>query len=301
VIVLTRVQYWSKKISLLLTQQINMESDNGTITYEPLAGSSSPVVALASSEVQLADEIDIGVLPKVEEEVSKELSGFDSASSVDASEEFAPNLDKIDNQQDKSNDDKIINQHHGRESGIIPTSTDRRNEFANSNPKLNESQASFRVEWTVEQMNSNFAQQSWYREFRDSINNVRYRCGMVVNNKRVQTGIIIMISINAIMMGLATFDFVKDDPVMNYRFELVDKAFLIIFTIELGLQFIYHGFRLLLDGWLVFDLIIITVSWSFASVQIVRAFRIFRALRLVTRIKIMKNLILGTYWAVATS
>ena len=64
---------------------------------------------------------------------------------------------------------------------------------------------------------------------------------------------------------------------------------------ELGLQFIYHGLRLLLDGWLVFDLIIIVTSWSFASIQIIRAFRIFRALRLVTRIKILKHLVLGTF------
>mmetsp|Transcript_24619 Transcript_24619/g.58397 ORF Transcript_24619/g.58397 Transcript_24619/m.58397 type:complete len:452 (-) Transcript_24619:23-1378(-) len=151
------------------------------------------------------------------------------------------------------------------------------------------------MEWTVEQMNSNFAQRSWYRETRDTINNLRYRCGMIVNNKHVQTVIVIMISINAIMMGLATFDFVKDDPVMSHRFEIVDKVFLSIFTVELGMQFIYHGLRLLLDGWLVFDLIIITVSWAFAEFQIIRAFRIFRALRLVTRIKIMKNLILALF------
>ena len=82
---------------------------------------------------------------------------------------------------------------------------------------------------------------------------------------------------------------------MHRIFELVDKVFLIIFTVELGLQFIYHGWRLLLDGWLVFDLVIILTSWSFASVQIIRAFRIFRALRLITRIEVMKNLVLGEF------
>jgi len=82
---------------------------------------------------------------------------------------------------------------------------------------------------------------------------------------------------------------------LDYAFETTDKVFLIIFTVELGLQFIYHGFQLLLNGWLVFDLIIILTSWSFSSVQIIRAFRIFRALRLVTRIKIMKNLILALF------
>jgi hypothetical protein len=44
---------------------------------------------------------------------------------------------------------------------------------------------------------------------------------------------------------------------------------------------------------LVFDLVIIVTSWTFSQVQIIRAFRIFRALRLITRVKVMKNLVLG--------
>jgi hypothetical protein len=118
---------------------------------------------------------------------------------------------------------------------------------------------------------------------------------MFVNDGHVQFFIIVLISINAIMMGLSTFQFVKEDEQLDYIFELVDLVFLIIFSVELFLQFIYHGWRLILDGWLVFDLIIIVTSWTFSSVQIIRAFRIFRALRLVTRIKIMKDLVLGTF------
>jgi Ion transport protein len=142
-------------------------------------------------------------------------------------------------------------------------------------------------------ISASYDQRSWFRECIDAVNQFRYHCGMVVNNSYVQLLIILLIGVNAIMLGLATFDFIKLDPHLNQAFETTDFVFLIIFTIELGMQFIYHGFRLLLDGWLVFDLIIVVSSWSFASVQIVRAFRIFRALRLITRIKILKHLILG--------
>ena len=131
------------------------------------------------------------------------------------------------------------------------------------------------------------------REILDSINTIRFNCGMLVNNKKVQYLIIMLIGINAIMMGIATFDFVKEDERVLETFEIVDKTFLIIFTVELALQLIYLGWRILLDGWLDFDLLIIITSWSFSSVQIVRPSRIFRALRLVTRIKIMKNLLVG--------
>ena len=166
----------------------------------------------------------------------------------------------------------------GKESGEGP---DADNENSNR---------SFGLDWPMDQ---NGHQRDWFREVLDSINQFRFNCGMLVNNGHVQFFIVILICINAIMMGIGTFDFVKDNPKVDNAFETVDLIFLIIFTIELGLQFIYHGWRLILDGWLVFDLIIIVTSWSFSSVQIIRAFRIFRALRLVTRIKIMKNLILG--------
>jgi hypothetical protein len=109
----------------------------------------------------------------------------------------------------------------------------------------------------------------------------RYKCGQIVNNEKMQFFIISLIAINAIMMGLATFNFVKTNVKVSDAFEIVDKIFLVIFTIELAMQFAYNGWRLLLDGWLVFDLVIISVSWGFNSVTIIRAFRIFRALRLV--------------------
>jgi hypothetical protein len=156
-------------------------------------------------------------------------------------------------------------------------------------------QTSFRVDWSTESLHYFTGHRYLFREFLDHCNQFRYNCGMLVNYGHVQFFIIFLIAINAVMMGIGTFDFVTDNPQVQGIFELVDKIFLILFTVELGLQFIYHGWRLVLDGWLVFDLVIIVTSWSFSSVQIIRAFRIFRALRLVTRIKIMKNLILGKY------
>lgn len=133
------------------------------------------------------------------------------------------------------------------------------------------------------------------RQAMDTINQFRMNCGKFINNDYVQFFIVALIAVNAIMMGIGTYDFVRNDDHLSNIFETIDLTFLIIFTVELCVQFIFHGLRLLLDGWLVFDLVIIVTSWSFSSTQIIRAFRIFRALRLVTRIKVMKNLILGSY------
>jgi Ion transport protein len=128
----------------------------------------------------------------------------------------------------------------------------------------------------------------------DCFQHCRIMAGKFVNSDHVQTIVVALIAVNAIMMGVGTFPFVNDNPSVNAAFDTVDTVFLIIFTVELGAQFCYRGYRLLTDGWLVFDLIVILMSWCFASVQIIRSFRIFRALRLITRIKVMKNLVLGT-------
>mmetsp|Transcript_781 Transcript_781/g.1226 ORF Transcript_781/g.1226 Transcript_781/m.1226 type:complete len:562 (+) Transcript_781:2-1687(+) len=127
------------------------------------------------------------------------------------------------------------------------------------------------------------------------MNEYRLFAGKVVNDERMQLFIVILIAINAIMLGLGTFKFVQDDETTLAIFEGIDKFFLVLFTVELGLQFLYRGWTLIKDAWLLFDLFIITLSWVFSNVQIIRAFRIFRALRLVTRIKVMKNLILAMF------
>lgn len=121
----------------------------------------------------------------------------------------------------------------------------------------------------------------------------RYQCGMIVNNSTVQLFILSLIAINALMMGIATFDFVMENERVDVIFEKVDRAFLIVFSVELAMQFVYHGWRLFADGWLLFDLVIIATSWAFANAQIIRAFRAIRAMRLITRVKVMQNLVIG--------
>lgn len=130
---------------------------------------------------------------------------------------------------------------------------------------------------------------------KNKIHNVRQLSGKIVNDTRSQFVIILLIAINAIMLGIATYPFVKDNPQTSHRFEVTDMVFLIIFTVELGMQFIYRGFHLFLDGWLIFDFVIIVTSWSFSEVQIIRAFRIFRAFRLVTRVKVLQNLVTALF------
>jgi Ion transport protein len=149
----------------------------------------------------------------------------------------------------------------------------------------------------------------------NNISLFRSSCGKFVDSNAVQWLVVLMIIANAIMMGVATFDFVEKSADISKAFETADLVFLVLFSIELLLQFIAHGvIGVLSNGWMCFDTIIIVASWSLAHLQVARAVRIIRAIRLATRLEalrgillalvkvspsvtaIMALLLLGTYW-----
>jgi len=117
--------------------------------------------------------------------------------------------------------------------------------------------------------------------------------GSSVNNALVQLFIIILIVANAILMGVSTTERVRNDLPLAKVIDNVDRAFLLIFTVETAMQLYYFGFALFLDWWLVFDLVVVFVSWGSARYQVFRSFRIFRGFRLVTRVKPLRDLVLA--------
>ena len=130
-------------------------------------------------------------------------------------------------------------------------------------------------------------------EFSDNLSvpglvRLRLLCGAIVNHTWVQHFIIFLTVVNAVMLGVATYDFVKENSTLNSAFATTDMIILIIFTIELGMQLLYHGYNFIKSGWLVFDFVIVIVSWSAASLQ---AFRILRVLKLVSRIKSLRDVV----------
>jgi len=131
----------------------------------------------------------------------------------------------------------------------------------------------------------------------------------------IDTPIIILIILNALQMGLGTFDFVTQNPKVEEAFETVDQVFLVIFTVEVSLNFIHYirldrvqvssvgkfsfeehslredAERLENRAWLYFDASVVICSWAFASLSIIRAFRILRILRLISKVESLKNVV----------
>ena len=184
---------------------------------------------------------------------------------------------------------------------------DANDDSENNNNNNNNHQSSSDDDDDEEEANSKPSKQPPYRSngsclrtLAAMLNDFRLFCGRVVNHERVQLVIVLLIIANALLMGVATFDFVTENEHVARAFEITDRAFLIVFTVESALQLFYYGWYLFQDAWLVFDLAIVLLSWSLESLQVIRAFRVFRALRLVTRLSVLKNLLLAIF-AVAPS
>jgi hypothetical protein len=139
-----------------------------------------------------------------------------------------------------------------------------------------------------EENNHNLLSPSARSKVFKGFNRYRLICGKIVNDYRVQQMIVFLIVLNALQMGLSTFDFVDENPEIKNVFEKLDLAFLIVFTVEIVFQLIYHGYHLFQDGWLFFDFIIVIMSWSLTGMQV---FRTLRTLRLIARVESLKKLI----------
>jgi hypothetical protein len=124
------------------------------------------------------------------------------------------------------------------------------------------------------------------------INKWRLCCGTFIEHVWTQTIVSILIIANVAILGLVTFDLA--DSAIDVL-DKIDLALLIIFTIELTMQFIYRGYTLFLDGILLFDLLMTVISWVAlsSSVHALKSLRILRAFRLGTRFKTIRTLVMA--------
>ena len=113
----------------------------------------------------------------------------------------------------------------------------------------------------------------------------------IIENKYFVTFVTIVIIINAITLGLETSPEIKAE--FGVILSLIDKIALTIFTIELITKILVYKLRFFKDGWNVFDFLIVAVSLIPASgpFSVLRAFRIFRTLRLLSIVPSMKRII----------
>ena len=119
-----------------------------------------------------------------------------------------------------------------------------------------------------------------------------------IESRFINIFITLVILINAITLGLETSEELvsKIGNMLIY----VDKIALSIFVIELLIKLFVYRLSFFKSGWNVFDFIIVTIALIPTSgpLSILRAFRIFRALRLLSMVPSMKKVIQAMFYAI---
>ena len=110
--------------------------------------------------------------------------------------------------------------------------------------------------------------------------------------------VIILISINAVTLGLETNDFVMEN--IGAALLAFDAAVLSFFVIELLAKLFVYRTRFHHDPWNVFDLIVVTIALlpATGSLAVLRALRILRVLRLVSAVPSMRRVVMALLAAI---
>lgn len=112
-----------------------------------------------------------------------------------------------------------------------------------------------------------------------------------VHSRTVQNIVIVVILVNAAILGLETVPFLHE----HYGAVLViaDKVCLAIFVVEIALKLYAQHLRFFTSAWNVFDFIVVAISLipGADSFAVLRALRVLRVLRLVSAIPSLRRVV----------
>jgi voltage-gated sodium channel len=120
---------------------------------------------------------------------------------------------------------------------------------------------------------------------------LRARVRRFVESRPFQRTIIVLIVLNAIVLGLETSPAVVAQ--WGSLLSLADRAMLAVFVVELLLRLFAHRAAFFRDPWSVFDLLVVGIALLPASgpLAVLRALRVLRVLRLVSASKSMRGVV----------
>ena len=116
-----------------------------------------------------------------------------------------------------------------------------------------------------------------------------------VYNKNIQISILVLITLNAISLGLETNKSLS--PSFLFALEIFDNFALYVYVLELTLKHIASGFKFWKNGWNIFDFFVVVIAFvpAGSSMSVLRGFRIIRVLRLLSSIQALRSIILGLF------
>ena len=124
-------------------------------------------------------------------------------------------------------------------------------------------------------------------------NSWRTRLGDWIAQPKVERVLILLILINALILGLETF------PAIMERYgtilKTLDAVILAVFVVEIFLRIVAHGFRFFKDPWSLFDFAVVAIALVPASgpLAVLRTLRVLRVLRILTLMPSMRKVVHG--------
>ena len=120
---------------------------------------------------------------------------------------------------------------------------------------------------------------------------LRERIGVFVESPKAQRFIMALIVLNAVTLGLETVPSVV--AAYGPWLKTFDAIVLSIFVIEILGKLLYRGWRFFLDGWNVFDFVIVAIALIPASgpFAVLRSLRILRAFRMISVVPSMRRVV----------
>jgi voltage-gated sodium channel len=120
----------------------------------------------------------------------------------------------------------------------------------------------------------------------------------VVESRWFHNFVIIVILINGAVLGIETVKGLSTTTMSVL--ERIDQLCVLIFVIELAMKIYVYRLSFFKQGWNIFDFVIVGIALLPATgeLSILRAFRIFRVLRLVTTVDSIRRVVAGMLIAI---
>jgi voltage-gated sodium channel len=124
-----------------------------------------------------------------------------------------------------------------------------------------------------------------------TIQSLRARLGAWIDHPRQQTFIIAVILVNAVTLGLETMP--QMQRMIGGFLHAIDQLILAIFVVEIALKLFARGWRFFLNGWNLFDFLIVGIALvpAASALSVLRTLRVFRLLRLVNKVPRLRNIV----------
>ena len=125
----------------------------------------------------------------------------------------------------------------------------------------------------------------------DAGDDLRARVARFVLSPRFQQTIIGLILLNAVTLGLETWDSLMarhGDILLAIEFVV-----LLVFTVEIALRIYAFRGRFFRDPWGIFDLVVVAIAWMPATgpLSVLRAMRVLRVLRLLSVVPSLRRVV----------